>query len=97
MPGETRMQEGARGFELSADAIMYRWSVERDTWVNSLEIEQARAYLREVGIATRILPDGRYAIQGEAASALGAAQIVLLGLRQLHAARRAVRTRTSSP
>ena len=35
----------ARGFESIADAIMYRWSVERDTWVSTIEVEQAREYL----------------------------------------------------
>ena len=41
----------ARGFESIADAIMYRWSVERDTWVSTIEVEQARDYLERSGMA----------------------------------------------
>jgi hypothetical protein len=77
----------ARGFEAIADAIMYRWAVERDTWVSPTEIEQTRAYLERVGVATRPLPDGRFAVEGEP-NAYEAAPLVLLGLRHLHAARR---------
>jgi hypothetical protein len=75
-------------FETIADAIMYRWSVERDVWVSPSEVEQARLYLARAGVATLALPDGRYAIDGERASACGAARLVLLGLRHLHATRR---------
>jgi hypothetical protein len=77
-----------RPFELMADAIMYRWSVERDVWVSSTEVEQARAYLARVGINTIELPDGRFTAAGSAAEALDAARLVLLGLRHLQAARR---------
>jgi hypothetical protein len=79
--------QSGRSFETIADAIMYRWSVERDIWVSSAEVEKARAYLSRVGIDTTALPDGRYATGG-AAEALDAARLVLLGLRHLHAARR---------
>lgn len=67
---------------------MYRWSVERDVWVSSTEVEEARAYLARVGIDTTPLPDGRFATAAGVAEALDAARIVLLGLRHLHAARR---------
>lgn len=77
-----------RTFEAIADGIMYRWSVERDTWVSSSEVEQARAYLEREGIATRALPDGRFTVETGTAETLGAARLVLLGLRHLHAARR---------
>jgi len=77
-----------RTFESIADSIMYRWSVERDTWVSSSEVEQARAYLQREGIATRALPDGRFTVDSGTAETLGAARLVLLGLRHLHAARR---------
>jgi len=76
------------GFEAIADAIMYRWSAERDVWVSAEEIEQARAYLARLGVATSPLPDGRFAIDGDTAGTLAAARLVLLGLRYLHAQRR---------
>ena len=75
-------------FEALADTIMYRWSVERDVWVSPSEVEQARLYLARAGVATRALPDGRYAIDGDRAAVCGPARIVLLGLRHLHANRR---------
>jgi hypothetical protein len=77
-----------RAFETIADSIMYRWSVERDTWVSTTEVQQARAYLERAGIATTVLPDGRFAIVGDAAKTLEAARVVLLGLRHLHSVRR---------
>ena len=77
-----------RSFEAVADAIMYRWSTERDTWVSPSEVEQARAYLARLGIETAALPDGRFAVRGDAASTLEAARVVLLGLRHVHASRR---------
>jgi hypothetical protein len=80
-----------RNFESVADAIMYRWSVERDTWVSASEVQQARAYLEQAGITTTPLPDGRFAVVGEAVNSLEAARLVLLGLRHLHAARRSPR------
>lgn len=80
--------DAARGFEAIADAIMYRWSAERDVWVSAEEIEQARAYLARLGVETSPLPDGRFAIEGDTAATLGAARLVLLGLRHLHAQRR---------
>src|SRR5262249_43155180 len=89
----TARSETTRGFEAIADAIMYRWTVERDTWVSATEVDQARAYLERLGIVTTVLPDGRFAVQGEAADALGAARVVLIGLRHLHAARKGVRGR----
>jgi hypothetical protein len=81
--------EAARAFETSAETIMYRWSAERDVWVSPAEIEQARAYLQRAGVTIVELPDGRFTVHGETAAALGAARLVLLGLRHLHARRRA--------
>ena len=80
--------ETARGFETIADAIMYRWTCERDTWVSTAEVEQARAYLERLGVATSRLPDGQFSVGVEPMNTLGAARLVLLGLRHLHAARR---------
>jgi hypothetical protein len=80
-----------RGFEAIADAIMYRWRIERDTWVSPTEIEHTRAYLLAVGITTTALPDGRFAIEGEDTRAYDPAPLVMVGLRHLHAARRGTR------
>jgi hypothetical protein len=80
--------DASDGFEAIADAIMYRWSAERDVWVSAAEIEHARTYLARLGVATSALPDGRFAIAGDTAATLGAARLVLLGLRHLHAQRR---------
>jgi hypothetical protein len=80
--------DAARGFEAIADAIMYRWTVERDTWVSATEVEQARAYLERAGITTTVLPDGRYLVESEPDDSLGSARLVLLGLRHLHAVRK---------
>ena len=80
--------EVSRGFEAVADAIMYRWTVERDTWVSPTEVEHARVYLEKAGITTRPLPDGRFEIDGVKAGICEAAPLVMMGLRHLHAARR---------
>lgn len=82
----------ARGFEAIADTIMYRWSVERDTWVSTIEVEHAREYLERSGMIVTRLSDGRFAVAGESADTLGAARLVLLGLRHLSAARRQSRS-----
>jgi hypothetical protein len=84
--GTTSMR--AEGFEAIADTIMYRWSAERDVWVSPSEVEQARAYLQRVGVATSPLPDGRFAVGGGTAATLAATRVVLLGLRHLHSTRR---------
>ena len=81
-----------RPFEIIADAIMYRWSVERDTWVSTIEVEQARDYLERSGMAVTTLPDGRYEVAGETVDTFGAARLVLLGLRHLSAVRRQSRS-----
>ena len=82
----------ARGFESIADAIMYRWSVERDTWVSTNEVAQARDYLERSGMAVTTTHDGHYVVGGQTADALGAARLVLLGLRHLSAVRRQSRS-----
>ena len=85
----TRTREASgRGFETIADTIMYRWSAERDVWVSDAEVEEARTYLARLGVTTSALGDGRYSIDGDTASTLGAARLVLLGLRHVHAQRR---------
>ena len=80
--------EAARAFESIADAIVYRWQTERDTWVSSAEVEQARAYLSGIGVATLPLPDGSFSIEGDKPGAVGAAHLVLLGLKHLQASRK---------
>jgi hypothetical protein len=67
-----------------ADSIMYRWSAERDVWVSRDEVEQARAYLARVGVNTDTSSP-----ENTTASTLTAAHLVMLGLRHLHAHRRA--------
>jgi len=81
------IESEVRRFEAIADTIMYRWSSERDVWVSDAEVEQARAYLARRGVNTSTLPDGRFSV-GDTASTLGAARLVLLGLRHVHAQRR---------
>ena len=71
---------------------MYRWSVERDTWVSTIEVEQALDYLERSGLAVTTLPDGRYVVAGETADTLGSARLVLFGLRHLSAVRRQSRS-----
>lgn len=78
----------AASFESIAESIMYRWSVERDTWVSAGEVEHARAYLARQGIGTTALDDGRYTVDHATAEVLGTARLVLLALRHLHASRR---------
>jgi hypothetical protein len=78
----------ATSFESIAESIMYRWSVERDTWVSTGEVEHARAYLLRQGIVTTALADGRYTVDDATAQVLGTARLVLLALRHLHASRR---------
>jgi hypothetical protein len=87
--GDTPGRKLAQRFATVADAIAYRWVVERDIWVGPAEVEQARAYLAQGGLATRELPEGGgYVVEGEAATVLSAARLVLLGIRRLHASRR---------
>ena len=89
------MRDAAKqqGFEVIADGIMHRWSTERDTWVGPNEVEQARAYLAHVGVATRPLPDGRFVIEDATATVCEASRVVLLGLQHLLASRRGGRAR----
>jgi len=51
-------------FPAVADAILYRWAVERDTTVSAGEIDQVRAYLRQRGVRTTPLADGRFTLDG---------------------------------
>jgi len=75
--------KSSRPFEEAARAIMYRWTTERDTWVSTEEIAEARAFLQAIGIATTELPDGRFALQGTE-SAVEASRLILVSLRHLY-------------
>jgi len=77
------LPKSSRTFEESARAIMYRWAVERDTWVSAGEIAEARAFLQAIGIPTTELPDGRFALEG-ADSAVEASRLILMSLRHLY-------------
>jgi hypothetical protein len=77
------------GIEVVADAIVRRWDTERTLDLRSNEVEQVRAFLTTRGIEVRELPDGRYEVESSGTrEACGAAQLLLLGLRRLLAARR---------
>ena len=77
------LPKSSRTFEEAARAIMYRWAVERDTWVSAGEIAEARAFLQAIGIPTTQLSDGRFALQG-AESAVEASRLILVSLRHLY-------------
>src|SRR2546425_10953689 len=78
-----RAPKAWRRFEEAARAIMYRWAVERDTWVSAAEIAEARSFLQAIGIATTERPDGRFALAG-AESAVEASRLILVSLRHLY-------------
>ena len=77
------LQKTSRSFEEAARSIMYRWAVERDTWVSTTEVAEARAFLQAIGIVTTELPDGRFAL-GEEESAVEASRLILVSLRHLY-------------
>ena len=81
------MREGIEGV---ADAIARRWSRERTLELRTSELALVRSYLRERGVPVRELPDGRFEVETAGVrEACDAAQLLLLGLRRLVAARRA--------
>jgi hypothetical protein len=88
---------GSSTFATIADVIAYRWTVERDTWVAPSEVARARAYLREAGVDTEALPDGRFLVHDERGAVCEGARAVLLGLKRLHAARRAQQPDQATP
>jgi len=77
------LPKSLRTFEEAARAIMYRWAVERDTWVSAGEVAEARVFLQGIGIPTTELPDGRFALKG-ADSAVEASRLILMSLRHLY-------------
>jgi hypothetical protein len=87
-PSTTTSRAGvSRQFEAIADAILYRWSVERDTWVSPSEVAEARAYLERHGVVTKPLPDGRFTLGDAESAVVGGERVVLLGLRRLRSRR----------
>ncbi len=72
-------------FDHIAPVILERWAAEREFWVTTTEVEQARRYLQDRGIPTTPLEDGRFLVQDT--SPVDAAQVVLLGVRHLVANR----------
>src|SRR2546428_12375263 len=67
-------------FPAVAEAILYRWAVERDTAGSAGEIDQVRAYLRQRGVRTTPLADGRFTLVGAITGTGGRAGLVLAGL-----------------
>ena len=74
-------------FPTVAEAILYRWAVERDTAVSAGEIDQVRAYLRQRGVRTTPLPDGRFTLDGAITGTVERAGLVLAALRAFVQAR----------
>ncbi len=65
-----------------AASITDRWCTERDTWVSSSEVEEARAYLARCGVVTIALPDGHYRVE-QRGEVVDATQLVVESLRCL--------------
>src|SRR2546428_12310423 len=78
-------------FPTVAEAILYRWAVERDTAVSAGELDQARADLQQRGVRATPLPDGRFTLDGAETGSVGRAGVALAGLRGVDQARGAVR------
>jgi len=82
------------GIEVVADAIVRRWDAERSLELRATELAQVRSFLTARGIDVRELPDGRFEVESSGTrEACGAAQLLLIGLRRLLAARRGARDR----
>ena len=80
-------------FPAVAEAILYRWAVERDTAVSAGEIDQVRAYLRQRGVRTTPLADGRFTLDGAITGTVERAGLVLAALRTFVQARLVARGR----
>src|SRR5947209_17930410 len=80
-------------FPAVAEAILYRWAVERDTAVSAGEIDQVRAYLRQRGVRTTPLADGRFSLDGAITGSVERARLVLAALRTFVQARLVARGR----
>jgi len=80
-------------FPAVAEAILYRWAVERDTAVSAGEIDQVRAYLQQRGVRATPLPDGRFTLDGAITGTVERAGLVLAALRAFVEARVVARGR----
>src|SRR5438552_18805337 len=80
-------------FPAVAEAILYRWAVERDTAVSAGEIDQVRAYLRQRSVRTTPLADGRFPMDGAITGTVERARLVLAALRTFVQARLVARGR----
>ena len=80
-------------FPAAAEAILYRWAVERDTAVSAGEIDQVRAYLKRRGVRAMPLPDGRFTMDGAMTGTVERAGLVLAALRAFVQARVVARGR----
>ena len=80
-------------FPTVAEAILYRWAVERDTAVSAGEIDQVRAYLQQRGVRATPLPDGRFTLDGAITGMVERAGLVLAALRAFVEARVVARGR----
>ena len=80
-------------FPAVAEAILYRWAVERDTVVNAGEIDQVCAYLQQRGVRVTPLPDGRFTMDGAITGTVERAGLVLAALRAFVQARVVARGR----
>ena len=77
------------GIERVADALVQRWNINHTLELRSAELALVRAYLSATGVRVQELPDGRFEVETAGMrDACGAAQLVLIGLRRLLAARR---------
>jgi hypothetical protein len=65
------------------DVIVYRWTAERDTWLERSELEAVRAFLATVGVATRELPDGSFAFEDGSSRTVSGARLFVLAVRHL--------------
>ena len=82
------------GIEVVADEIVRRWDAERSLELKATELAQVRSFLTARGIEVHELPDGRFEVESSGTrEACGAAQLLLIGLRRLLAARRGARDR----
>ncbi len=82
---------GGGRFEAIADAIVYRWIVERDTWIAPSELTAARDYLATTGARSRACPDGSVVLEGAPAAPLTPAQVFVAAFRAWTRRRGAVR------
>ncbi len=75
-----------KSFESRAQAVLARWTSERELWASPDDAEAARRYLERLGIKTAATTDGRFVLE-RTGQVVGRAELVLFGLRQIVARR----------